>query len=303
MLATEVVWASKTRSMRRSELLARSFAYTAKAVRLRGDTEAAGNLIETARVIVRKAGVTDSFTLAEIDRIEGAFHHMLRSLSRAEVLQRRAVLLYSLAGAGQSAAKMLIALGYLHSDAGKEERAVEITQTAITLLEEHDIRSLLYARHNLTWSLLNLERHEEAETLFEESQELYTAFSDPWTQCRRQWIRARIDAGLGRREEAEARFLQTFEKLHTSGYPYDAILLVLDLVDLYLQEGKLRAVAEIAEALSVLFEEKGLHQEAVSALRLFQERARQEAVTQALRKRLSRYLIEARHRPELRFQG
>ena len=303
MLATEVIWYDTGAVRRANELLALAFAYTANAARVRGDFAAAEEYIMAVRSTVRKAGITDSHTLAEIDHREAALRHMLRALPTAERLLKRAVLLFTLAGETGGAAQALIALGYLHSDAGREDQAISITKIALTLLDECDTRSILCARHNLTWSLCNLERYEEAETLFQGSQDLYEQFLDPWTQCRRAWINARIDAGSHREAPAEERFLKTYEDLCRNGYPYDAVLLALDLVDLYLRQGRMHAVAEVAEALSVVFAAKGIHREVVSALRLFQEKARQEEVTQRLRIQLGRYLVEARHQPGLRFRS
>ena len=104
---------------------------------------------------------------------------------------------------------------------------------------------------------------------------------------RARWLTARVEAGLGRTEEAIAilagvcnDFLRCEPPL-----PYEAALAGLDLGLYWLKQGNTAAVKKLAVPLERVFTAKGIRREAVSALRLFCEAARREAATVELAQR------------------
>jgi hypothetical protein len=74
------------------------------------------------------------------------------------------------------------------------------------------------------------------------------------------------------------------------------------LAPLLLAENRTAEVKEMARELVAVFKEKGIHREALAALRLFQEAAEREA-TAELARRVLRYLFRARYDEGLRFNG
>jgi hypothetical protein len=57
----------------------------------------------------------------------------------------------------------------------------------------------------------------------------------------------------------------------------------------------------LACELAVVFDSKGVHREALAALRIFQQATEQENATAELARRVLGYLFRARHDPGLRF--
>ncbi|HEV7507943.1 MAG TPA: hypothetical protein VGS07_23870 [Thermoanaerobaculia bacterium] len=58
----------------------------------------------------------------------------------------------------------------------------------------------------------------------------------------------------------------------------------------------------LSQELAKVFKSKGVHREALEALRLFREAAEREAASPELARRVLRYLFRARHDQGLRFE-
>lgn len=82
---------------------------------------------------------------------------------------------------------------------------------------------------------------------------------------------------------------------------YDAALVSLDLALLLLPEGRTAEVRELAEAMMWIFEPEGVPENALAALSVFCQAAKEETVTVELARRVHRFLETARHDPEARF--
>ena len=83
---------------------------------------------------------------------------------------------------------------------------------------------------------------------------------------------------------------------------YDVALALLEEAVLLLEEGRTAEVRELALGLEKVFESKGVHREALGALKLFKEAAEHEAATAELARRVLGYLFRARHAEGLRFE-
>jgi len=89
--------------------------------------------------------------------------------------------------------------------------------------------------------------------------------------------------------------------IHLSLVAQRAILVVLFDTRSSLGLVRLR-VKKASEELTKVFESKGVHREALGALRLFKEAAEHEAATAELARRVLGYLFRARHDEGLRFE-
>jgi hypothetical protein len=83
---------------------------------------------------------------------------------------------------------------------------------------------------------------------------------------------------------------------------YDVALALLEEAVLLLDEERTAAVKELAQELTRVFAENGVHREALAALRLFHEAAEREEATVDLARRVLDYLFRARHNQGLRFE-
>ena len=77
----------------------------------------------------------------------------------------------------------------------------------------------------------------------------------------------------------------------------------LEIAILWLAGNRTAEVQAMARELVAVFEAKGVHREALAALRLFQEAADCEEATAELARQVLRYLFRARYDEGLRFNG
>ena len=84
---------------------------------------------------------------------------------------------------------------------------------------------------------------------------------------------------------------------------YDVALALLEESVLLLEEGRTAEVKQLAQELTGVFESKGVHREALAALRVFQEAVERQAATADLTRRILGYLFRARYDQGLRFKA
>src|SRR6266545_2507993 len=111
--------------------------------------------------------------------------------------------------------------------------------------------------------------------------------------------------GLKRKPDDAARVLTNLEARRGcigQGIGYDAAMVSLDLAILYLKEGRMADVQRVAEEMLPIFQAQDVHREALAALQLFQEAARQQELTIERALEVAAYLWKARTEPGLRFE-
>ena len=84
---------------------------------------------------------------------------------------------------------------------------------------------------------------------------------------------------------------------------YDAALALLEEAVLLLEEGRASEVTALADELTQVFADKGVHREALAALRLFAKAVRRAEATAELARRVLQFLFRARHDRGLRLES
>jgi tetratricopeptide (TPR) repeat protein len=277
-------------------------AHMANACRVRDDRPTADSMFSLARQVIVEHGVTDPEVVARVDDLMGSLRKDQRRFDEAEKLLKRAAMQFGLIHAPEDAARALINLGAVHSHQGAFDQAIEATRSALALLgPESYLRLRLSGHFNLAVQLKEAGRFEEAAALIEKDEVLYCRFPEPWTQLRLTWLRGDIAAGRQDLATAERAYLEARDGFISQGIGYDAALVSLDLAVLFLRQGRTADVRRIAEEMYPIFEAQDVHREALAALTLFREAARQEEVTLGKALALASYLREARAEPALRF--
>ncbi len=157
-------------------------------------------------------------------------------------------------------------------------------------------------RFNLAVNLCHLGRHAEAAPRVAEARQLAIGLRNELDLVRVLWLEARVAGGLGQRGEAVAALRQVRRAFAERDMTYDAALATLDLAVLLLEENANAEARELAGEMVAIFEGLEVHREALAAVRVFWQAARQETATAELGRRLLRFLERARHDPELRFE-
>jgi hypothetical protein len=112
-----------------------------------------------------------------------------------------------------------------------------------------------------------------------------------------------VAAGLGEREQARRELERVRREFCKRRNAYDAALVSLDLAILHLSAGHAAKVAALAEEMVWVFSSKGIHREALAALRLFVQSAQAGLATEELARHLVSFLERARHDRRLHFEG
>ena len=285
------------------DALARATAYRANALRATGEIKEAEERFLRTRSLIRSEDVTDLLVYAEVDWLEGVLRKDQRRFGEAEALLIRAAALFQLVGERVEATRPLLALGLMYGDRQELAKAIETTETALRDLHaETEPRLYCYAHHNLILFLCEAGRFREAEASLGEHRDLYRDCADRYTQSRLVWVEGKIAFGLGRLDEAERLFAAVRQDFIDQGNGYDMAMVSFDLALVYAKHGRVADLKQLAEEMHAVFESKEIHREALAALLLFQQAAREEQLTVERVEGFIRYFKRARTNPALRYK-
>ncbi|MFL6197825.1 MAG: hypothetical protein ACJ76J_01490 [Thermoanaerobaculia bacterium] len=198
-------------------------------------------------------------------------------------------------GDALAAGQILLKKEHVLFQMGDVEGALAALEEAAPLLEGTAEAHLLFALHsNRADNLARLERFEEAARLLPEVQRLAAEQANGLDQTRVAWLTAKVKAGTGNQEEAMADLERVRDAFADDELPYDAALADLDLAVLRLGAGRTAEVREQAENMAWIFVSKKIDREALAALNLFCDAAKQEAATVELARRVIAEVEKAR---------
>jgi tetratricopeptide (TPR) repeat protein/transcriptional regulator with XRE-family HTH domain len=239
------------------------------------------------------AGLLDPGRLLDLEaslcRAERRFYDALRLLNEARPVSR-------------CPGHILINKAFTLDVMGDYERAIETLQEAELQPDcQADPRLANILHLNLAVALTHVSRFAEADALAQQVRERAAAMGDEIGLLRVTWVQGRIAAGLGRFEEARKLLEHARREFAARKMGYDVALALLEEAVLLLAEGRTAEVKALARDLAEVFDEKGVHREALAALRLFQEAAERDAATAELARQVLGFLFRARHDQGLRF--
>ena len=193
------------------------------------------------------------------------------------------------------AGRSLISKGLLLTEMGDSASALEALRQADRLIDpEREPRLRLCIHHNLADNLSKAGRHREAAALLPDLKDLAATHGTAQDRLRLDWVEGRIAAGLGDHERAGRLLSQVRRTFLDAGNAFEAALAGLDLAVSYLQVGAAGEVRKLAEEMATVFREAEVPREALAALLLFQEAARQETATAALAREVASSLSRVR---------
>jgi tetratricopeptide (TPR) repeat protein len=276
-------------------LLAFAAAHLANAFRVPGDLDMADRLLALARRLWAAGQDPDRildpgriFDLeASLRRDQRRFDESLALLEQAEAVTRRPE---------HVALKTAFTLEVM----GEYSRSLQILLDLAPRVENHpESRLKTIQRFNLAVVLSHVGRHEEAERLLPSVRRLTK--DDELDSIRFRWLEGRVAAGLGRTEKALAALEDARQRFAEHGMHYDVCLSLLETAALRLELGEHAEVQRLAGELAPVFAKKGVHEEALKALRLFEAAVARQAATADLARRLLAYFFRARYDKGLRF--
>jgi transcriptional regulator with XRE-family HTH domain len=200
-----------------------------------------------------------------------------------EALERLAQALGLCGGESLASGRILLKRERVFYQLGDFAAALATLAQARPFVEASGDPHLLFAlRFNTASDLCSLERFAEAAAVLPAVREMAIGQDRQIELIRLRWLSSKVAAGQGRMEEAMAGLEQVVQEFTVLELAYEAALAGLDLAVLYLRAGRTAEVKALAVAMGWIFEAKGITREALAALTLFYEAARQETATVAL---------------------
>jgi transcriptional regulator with XRE-family HTH domain len=284
----------------RQRLQGYAWAHRGNAWRVKGDLPKAREAFGKFQILWRNGANGDSGLLneARVLGLESSLLRARRHFAEALDLLNQALILDK----SSETKYLLLNKAKLLEDTDDFHGAVATLYEVAPIVEaEGATRFLFILKLNLAFNLCFLGRYVEAQELLAGIDDLAIRLGNDLDKLRVHWLKGRLFAGLGRREEAIRAFFLVREGLISRGISYDAALISLELAVIYLEGRRLKEVKNLAHQMASVFQSQGIHREALAALTLFRDAAQRETLTLGLAQKLVAYLHRAKDDPGLRF--
>jgi tetratricopeptide (TPR) repeat protein len=274
-------------------LQAYCWAFMGNALRVASDLFAAESCFATAWRLWRKGSSAPGTRLAKwrLMDLEASLRRDRRQFSAALDLLDRAQRFAPL----EARARILLNRSSTFEQAGDLDGALAALREAASLMKLADDPRLAWGVHfNLVVLSCHLGRYEDAARELPALSKVVTTLANSLDELRFRWLSARVDAGIGRREEAILLLQEVQLKFAQRSDGYNAALVSLELAILYLEDQRIAEVETLAQEILWIFKDKAMHREAIVALTIFCQAVEAGAATVELARRTLRSL----ERPE-----
>lgn len=284
-----------------ADLRMRALAEYANALRVNEDLgEAEEKFAEAARLYDQSSG--DPLVMARVLDLLASLRTSQRRLPEAVDILDTVHGLYDECGERHLAGRALVSQGICTHYDGRPEDAVELFRQGIAVLDpERDPQLVAHGQESLLHALVDCGKLREARRLLLESGLRRKLAGEPVNLLKLRWVEGKISAGLGSLDQAEATFVEVREAFLQRGMEYDAALLGLELMEVWLRQGRNAAVREMAEEVLDTFEELKVKLEAQRAVRFLESACRQELATPLLVRQVVGFLGKLEWAPGLQF--
>ncbi|HWM90106.1 MAG TPA: hypothetical protein VN493_05015 [Thermoanaerobaculia bacterium] len=197
--------------------------------------------------------------------------------------------------------RVLIHKALVLSLMGSYEEAIVNLRRADAVLVDREPRDETVLKYNIGVNLCHLKRFAEAAVLAAAVSDSIEASKNKIDILRSRWLQARVLAGKGERVLACGIYEELVEDFHKRNMTYDLALVSTELSALLLSLGRISECQSLVAGLPSYFEERGIHREALEALRVFSDSVRMQTATEAFARRVVAFLYLARGNRDLRF--
>ncbi len=262
-----------------ADLQARAWAEVANAYRVIGDHGKADRMMVRA-VDCRGRGTGDPRILARMADLGASLACAQRRFDEAFRLLDIAHATYTKLGDTHAAGRVIISRGLYAGYTGDPLEGIQYLVHGLNTIDRAREPKLAFqALHNILLLRVELGEYEEARRTLRQMQPLYQRYLSELEQVKVCWMEGRIAAGLGELEEAESFFLEARESFDEAGLGYRAALVSLDLVAVWLRQGRTAEIRQLIATLLMTFRAVGVEREALAGILLLRDAVECEQAT------------------------
>lgn len=283
-----------------ADLRGLAWAELGNAYRVGADFDQAERALDTAVYWVRR-GSQNPRLLARLGVLVASLLIDLRRFIPARELLSQAHDTYTAAGDLHLAGRTLISAGYLAQLMVSPEdsrEAIRYYSRGLTLIDSiRDPQLVAQALLGMISCLVNLGHTRAARIQLWRLRPLLMTYAGRSDLLRVRWLEAKIYAGLGDFERAEAAFQEARSGFAAAGQIFPAALASLELAALWADRGRTREIGLIAGELIGNFRALGIAREAIATLIILQRACDFGGRVTDLIEAASAVLRELQHRP------
>lgn len=262
-----------------ADMQARAWAEVANAHRFTGDLAKADRVMARA-LDCRARGTGAPRLLARLSALSGALACAQRRFDEAFRLLDMAYSLYMNLGDRPAAGRALIARGLYTGYVGDPLEGIHYLLQGLNTIDRAQEPKLAFqALHNIVLLRVELGEYEEASRYLKRMQPLYDRYLSDLERLKLCWVEGKIAAGLGRLDDAEAAFLKASRDFEQAGLGYRAALASLDLVAVWLRQGRTTEIRHLVAELLATFRAVGVEREALAGILLLRDAVECEQAT------------------------
>jgi tetratricopeptide (TPR) repeat protein len=262
-----------------ADLQAKAWSEVANTHRITGDLAKADRLMARA-LECRARGTGDTRLLARLSALSGALACAQRRFEEAFRLLDVAYSLYMSLNDRTAAGRALIARGLYSGYVGDPLEGIHYLLQGLNIIDRVKEPKLAFqALHNIVLLRVELGEYEEASQYLYRMQPLYDRYLSDVERLKLRWVEGKIAAGLGRLDEAEEAFLEASRDFDQAGLGYRAALVSLDLVAVWLRQGRTPEIRHLVAELLATFRAIGVEREALAGILLLRDAVECEQAT------------------------